>query len=132
MKKIKILLAVAFMGMLSYGTYSAYDSMSSNTSNQLLLENVEALASGEGIPASYADCLAKGGNWNMASVCAEGGFYDSECTVSGEISAFGIILKGSYTKGNSYHIPYARYNCVNSSGNCCIKQGLYTGETKLA
>ena len=48
MKKIKILLAVAFMGMLSYGTYSAYDSISSNTSNQLLLENVEALADSEG------------------------------------------------------------------------------------
>ena len=47
MKKIKILLAVAFIGILSYGICSAHGGMSSNETNQLLLENVEAIADDE-------------------------------------------------------------------------------------
>lgn len=47
MKKIKILLAVAFIGILSYGICSAHDGMSSNETNQLLLENVEAVTKSE-------------------------------------------------------------------------------------
>jgi len=43
MKKIKILLAVAFIGILSYGICSAHGGMSSNE----LLENVDAIANDE-------------------------------------------------------------------------------------
>ena len=74
-----------------------------------------------------------GGNWNMASVLMSSGFENVECKVDGEISFLGITLKGSYyQKGMSYSFPWASYRCESSEGNCCTKQGLYSGENKLA
>lgn len=107
--------------------------------NSLLLENVEALAvdnekGGEDdlTIARKQECFQKGGNWDEASHCVESGFETFECQVSGELSMFGITVKGSYTKGKSYSIAWARYECQISTGNCCTKQGLYSGDTKLA
>lgn len=34
----------------------------------------------------------------MASVCKESGFESTTCKVSGEISLFGVTIKGSYEK----------------------------------
>ena len=96
-----------------------------------ILENVEALATDEN-PSNYNDCLAQGGNWNMASVCIESGFESTTCKISGQISAFGITFSGSYEKGKTYSIPWARYQCQTSADNCCVKQGLYSGDQKLA
>lgn len=100
----------------------------------LFEDNVEALADTEttGDEKDAKECKDNGGNWNMASQCVDSGFQTTTCTISGEISFLGITLKGSYTKGKAYTVAWARYTCVYSSGNCCIKQGLYTGETKLA
>lgn len=96
--------------------------------------NVEALSARveEDYPEERASCIASGGNWNMASVCEDAGLQEVICTVSGEASAFGVTIRGSYTKGKAYYIPWARYKCVESKGNCCKKQGLFSGDTKLA
>ena len=68
----------------------------------------------------------------MASQCVESGFESVTCTIKGEITVFGVALKGEYSKGSTYRIAWARYQCVTSNGNCCKKQGLYSGDTKLA
>ena len=100
----------------------------------LLKANIEALVSNEDDAGAWTigKCHSAGGNWDMASVCEETGFESATCKVSGEINIFGIKLSGSYEKGQTYYIPWARYKCVSSSKNCCTKQGLYTGNTKLA
>lgn len=103
-----------------------------DVANPLTLANVEALADGEGNPNNYVDCLAAGGSWNMATVCQESNFEPATCKISGKISVFGVELSGSYEPGKKYSIPWARYKCETSAGNCCVKQGLYTGETKIA
>lgn len=102
--------------------------------NDLLMQNVEALAENaeEPYPEERTKCINEGGMWNMASKCTASGFERPTCKVSGELSVWGITIKGSYEKGKKYAIPWARYECVDSSGNCCKKQGLYSGETKLA
>ncbi|HAC44020.1 MAG TPA: hypothetical protein DCE73_12620 [Paraprevotella xylaniphila] len=119
--------------------YHVYDSQGSRKlEDSLLLENVEALAtddeSGEdaAMKARREECYQKGGNWNEASHCVDSGFETFECEVAGEISAFGIVIKGSFKKGNKYSIAWARYQCEPSVGNCCTKQGLYSGDDKLA
>jgi len=72
-------------------------------------------------------------NWDMESILASCGFETVECKVDGEISFLGITLKGSYyKKGSSYSMPWASYRCESSPVNCFTKQGLYSGESKLA
>jgi len=93
---------------------------------------VEALAEGEGLPTNATDCAAQQGNWNEASHCIRTGFESVVCKFNGKIVAFGVELSGAYEKGKKYNIPWAEYSCVASTGNCCVKQGLYSGETKLA
>lgn len=103
--------------------------------HNLLIQNVEALtdaSESEPYPEERKACIEKGGIWNMASACKDSGFERVSCKISGEVSVFGVILKGSYEKGQKYSIPWARYEAVQSLGNCCTKQGLYSGETKLA
>lgn len=69
----------------------------------------------------------------MASVLKDCGFETVECKIDGEISLLGITVKGSYyKKGSKYSIPWASYRCESAPGNCCVKQGLYSGEEKLA
>jgi len=99
-----------------------------------LLANVEALTeTEEEFETRRSECYSNMEyNWNMASICVESGFEHVTCTVSGKISVFGVELSGSYVKDHIYTIPWARYQCEESNGNCCTKQGLYTGDTKLA
>ena len=68
----------------------------------------------------------------MASLCVDSGFETVECEISGQISAFGITISGSYKRGKKYSIAWARYTCTPSSRNCCVKQGLFSGEEQLA
>lgn len=116
-----------FVGAKSFKT-------NASESNELLLANVEALSEPpeEPYPQERAQCIAEGGNWNMASVCKDSGFETVTCKISGEVTLFGVTIKGSYEKNSKYNIPWARYECVQSAGNCCKKQGLYSGDTKLA
>ena len=101
--------------------------------NSLLILNVEALSqTEEPYPEERKKCIEEGGNWNMSSVCVASGFEHVTCKLSGEIILFGVTIKGSYEKGKKYPIAWARYECKDSSGNCCKKQGLYSGEKKLA
>lgn len=130
----KRLILVFGIGVLFGVTFTANISQDKPAGWNLLQANIEALANGESgsIPRTYEECLKSGGNWNMASVCTDSGFESSVCKISGEISIFGMTLKGNYEKGQRYSIPWARYSCQTSAGNCCIKQGLYSGERKLA
>lgn len=74
-----------------------------------------------------SECHNKNGYWNMALQCAASGTTTQVCEKSGEITVWGItILKYSYKNGESYDIPWERWACITSQGNCCLseKQGL--------
>lgn len=125
--------SAVFISVLAMSVVTSNINMQKEIPNLISLANVEALATGgEGLPNNFNDCLAAGGNGNMASVCEASAFESATCKVSGKISIFGVEISGSYEKGKKYSIPWARYKCVTSVGNCCIKQGLYTGDVKLA
>lgn len=132
-KQIIVLSCVAAVAIATFVGKKAYEP-SLNESSNLLKQNVEALTQGneEPYPEERKACIEKGGNWNMASVCVASGFESSNCTVAGEITIFGVTVKGSYEKGKMYSLPWARYECKDSKGNCCTKQGLYSGSQKLA
>jgi len=138
MKRKKFLVSGSLMlALVAFaGSYHTYNSSSAVEESDLLMANVEALAgNGEISPEEkkrMEECYAKEGNWDMASTCKASGFEDIECSVSGEVSIFGVTLKGSYTKGKSYTIAWARYECIESKGNCCTKQGLFSGDEQLA
>ena len=122
MKRIFIYLAVI---LASVTVIAVADSR--NKVDSFIEANIDALTQYE-----TDDCISRGGNINMATVCAEAALVNATCNISGEITVLVVTLKGSYTKGNAYVIPWARYTCTNSTGNCCIKQGLYSGDMKLA
>lgn len=138
MRKFFISIVAVSVGLIGYVCYELQ-----TTKSELLspaaLANIDALTDFEGETGNNEDialregCIHSGGNWDMASILASCGFETVECKVDGEISFLGITLKGSYyKKGSSYSMPWASYRCESSAGNCCTKQGLYSGENKLA
>lgn len=138
MRKILISVVTIFIGIIGYICYGL-QTTKSELLNTIALVNIDALSNFEGEIGndhnitSREGCILFGGNWNMASVLMSSGFENVECKVDGEISFLGITLKGSYyQKGMSYSFPWASYRCESSEGNCCTKQGLYSGENKLA
>ena len=135
MKKIFVFVAVATLvvsvaavvGVKVYNYYSM---------PELMRANLEALTQ-EDMPTggdgwTRAECQAQGGNWNMASTCEEMQIIESTCKINGEISILGITIKGAFDKGKKYSIAYARYTCTPSATNCCIKQGIYANNNKVA
>lgn len=78
------------------------------------------------------ECIRKGGIWNRSTEFIDSDFEKATCKVSGEINVFGVSVKGSYEAGGTYSIPWASYRCTENEGECCLKQGLYTGDKKLA
>ena len=133
-KKIfKSTLTVVMLAVAGYGGYKAYAKYASNEmTTSLLMQNVEALTQEETLNEYQQKCYNDGGNWDMATVLSASGFESVSCTIEGEITFNNVTIKGSYVKGGTYRMPWAVYKCESSSENCCIKQGLYTGETKLA
>lgn len=130
-KKIFLLCVVAFTTTLLIKTRPFVSNIQDGKS--LLIQNVEAMSQNEEpYPEDRKKCIDEGGSWNMATTCEESGFEYVTCKVSGEISLFNVTIKGSYEKRKKYHIAWARYKCTFIPGNCCKKQGLYTGEQKLA
>lgn len=145
MKKEIILLGVCMIvGIIAY-QYRNGLSVSDNEKSTIVLSNIEALMSsetsesgsnnggelsgdGEGGNYTREECLSKDGNWNMASVCVDGGTIQKQCEVSGEITIMGITVKGSYKSGKLYNLFWERYQCQSSSGNCCVKQGMFAKE----
>ncbi len=74
-------------------------------------------------------CLDRGGNWNMASICKDGGIVEVVCQVDGQISLLGITLSSTvYLKGHKYPITWALYTCIAHDGNCCETQGMFINE----
>ena len=133
------LIGAMVIGTTGYVGYQTYEKNKVASESDLFLENIEALAEDsetsqedEETLQRKRDCFAAQGNWDEASHCASSGFESTTCTISGSVSLFGVTLTGSYEKGKSYNIPWARYECGRSTGNCCKKQGLYSGDTKLA
>lgn len=133
MKKILNVIGIVAVCMgLSYATYSGF---TAKPKNSMLAKNIEALSQQEssgGAAWNQASCHSMGGNWNMASICVETGFETVKCTITGKIKIFDVEITGSYERGNKYKISWARYSCCVSDGNCCIKQGLYSGNIQLA
>ena len=128
MVSMALLMVAGFGGFKSYQMYNQ-----ANSGKTLLLENLEALAeSPEDEAARRAVCYAENGAWNAMTTCDASGIESSTCTIKGELTILGVTLKGEYDKGKKYSLPWARYNCTASSGNCCKKIGLYTGDIKLA
>ena len=123
-----------FSALFLFFSFEYLNSLSDSTTRVEVERNLESLTAPpeEPYPEERAACVSSDGNWNMASVCEAGEISEVTCTVSGEVSICGIIIKGSYTKGKTYSIAWARYKCEASQGNCCKKQGIYSGETKLA
>ncbi len=131
MKKFFIIISLSIVTILSGVISSKYHN--SLSTYALYSENVEVLTQGD----SFDDllkmqCLSGGFNYNMASIVSNSGFQTVTCEIKGEISLLGVTVKGEYKKGNQYGIPWATYSCSASNGNCCKKQGLYSGDTKLA
>lgn len=133
MKKKLFVLTFAALAIVSF--ISKNNSLQSKS--EILNSNVEAIASPDDPTwfemMTMIMCFNEGGNYNMASVCQETGFYyNQKCKVTGQLTVSGVTLNGDYRVGQKYDVPWARYTCVASEGNCCLKQGLYTGNTQLA
>jgi hypothetical protein len=134
MKKKLFVLTFAALAIVSF--ISKNNSLQSKS--VILTSNVEAIAGDDDDPDLYTlmrmwNCYQDDGSWNMATTCTESGFYENQkCKISGELTVLGVTIKGSYEKGHKYDVPWARYTCIASTGNCCKKVGLYTGDTKLA
>lgn len=121
----KIIISISFF----VGCVIALMNFTETSKLDYLLEaNIEALAQME--PA--VGCIAEGGNVDMASVCQAGDIVQVTCEIEGKITVFGVTIEGAYKQGTIEYIAWARYACVASTGNCCKKQGIYMGETKLA
>lgn len=140
MKSRKIIVSLIATISLAMASYMGVRPFlhTENNYRPLLVDNIEALSeddNGVNVDESKEkekQCYESDGYWNMAGICVESGFQTATCTVSGEIVAFGITIKGSYSRGGTYMIPWARYECKSSSKNCCTKQGLFSGSTRLA
>ncbi len=138
MKQNKLKLLVMAAIAVAAGGYCGVESFNNdrNGFDSLLLMNVEALTDGDDDSELEKErkrnCYISGIAWNMASVCVDSGFETTTCTITGEVSLFGVTVKGSYSKGQVTRVPWARYSCQTSNGNCCMQQGLYSVSTKLA
>lgn len=134
-RKPLTLLALFVIGMSTF-VVANYTQSRTQRTYDIMLQNVEVLTQleeeSEEMIARRESCYNNGGTWNESSHCEASDFEDFTCTVSGEVSLFGVTIKGSYTKGKTYKLAWARYSCVESKMNCCTKQGLYSGNTKLA
>lgn len=137
-KHKKILYLITLLLIAIVGTKS--HNMATTELSDLTRLNIEALSENEESSGDTFEndedrrrsCYSKGGNWDMASICVESGFVKAECKVSGKLTILGVTIEGSYQKGSTYEIAWARYQCQTSLRNCCTKQGLFTGSTQLA
>ena len=134
MKTKRILYSLCGVAVMAIAAFATYTEIQNHRQMQeLTRRNLEVLLDGEWETEFTREaCLSDGGNWNMASVCVATGFENTTCKIAGKISCFGITIEGSYEKGKTYPIPWARYECKDSPTNCCKKQGLYSGNIKLA
>lgn len=133
MKKKLLVLTFAALAIVSF--ISKNNSLQSKS--VILNSNVEAIASPDDPTwfemQTMIMCFTNGGNYNMATTCTEAGFYyRQKCKITGQMTIFGVTINGDFLEGHKYDIPWARYTCVDSDGNCCLKQGLYTGNIQLA
>lgn len=105
---------------------------SSKKIDVLFESNVEALAQSETNNNETA-CRLAGGVWNHVSICADGGVIPVSCEYEGQITIFGITVKGTYKAGCTYVIAWARYSCEQPAQNeCCTKQGIFIGDQQVA
>lgn len=99
----------------------------------LLIYNVEALSQSPESLEGESACRLEGGIWDHYSTCEDGGIITTSCTTSGEITAFGVTLKGSYQSGCTYYLAWARYSCEHKQdGYCCTEQGIYVNGIKVS
>ena len=124
----KIVFTALGAAVLLSASYYGYRQVSNSSEDDIFLANVEALSEEELSKEDQLrqrECYAEGGNWNMASVCAEGGIEVINCERNGEISVLGVVVKGGYKKNKNYLVKWERYECQDSPKNCCTKQGVF-------
>lgn len=136
MKKKKIYVAVALiMGALA--VFNVKTVLEVNHDYDLVMASIDALSetsgdeTGDGETGATImeekECHQKNGYWKMALVSAASGVEQVTITVTGEASAFGFTIKGSYTKGKKYPIVWERWDCIpTDANNCCLsdQQGI--------
>ncbi|MDR1737744.1 MAG: NVEALA domain-containing protein [Candidatus Symbiothrix sp.] len=118
----KIICGIAVLAIAAVAAVNVTKSNTKTTAlTDIQLANVEALADNElSIPTGQTECQQNCGYWNMALVCADGGVESVTCTVKGELTVWNIkIVSASFEKGNSYSVAWERWECQNSTGNCC-------------
>ena len=131
MKKMIFVVSCAVMVIAGVLGVNKFDT-NELASNDLLMENVEALTRGETENANdEIECKKQGGIWGRASICADGGIETVTCNKKGEIRVMGITLLGSYENGKTYIIGWERYTCESNKGSCCVKQGVFVSEHKI-
>lgn len=143
--KVKLIISAFFCLLIGVAAVNVHLSLKSeNPLSGLALANMNALAYAEGsnpggvgmnpfegvggsIASTKEECFQKNGYWNELLDCADGGVTTQTCTITGQITLFGVTIQGSYTKGNAYTLVWARYACRQSDGNCCNgnAQGIY-------
>lgn len=118
MKKVKLILLVTFVSVMSYLGYYAFNDINMTQAERLMLQNVEALTYGEGVETE-AKCDILKYNRNMREAWINH-------TVKGQFEAGTYITlpNGKRIKlGISVNVslPIQYPDCVSSYDNCCIK-----------
>lgn len=88
MKKLKFILCVGILGVMTYGGITAYNHVTMTEQERLLLANVEALTSGE---TGAGGCYG-----TMGYDCYGRGSIDYKCTTSVTGSRCSIYAPGYY------------------------------------
>ena len=117
----KSLFLLPCIAAVAIATFVGTKALKSNASesNALLMANVEALSAETEDSEERRNCVNNGGNWNMALCCVDGGTVTKTCEVKGEITVFGVTVKGEWKKGQTVTAAWERWSCVASTGNCC-------------
>lgn len=106
MKKIKLFLCVALFGAMSYGAFTAYQSMTMSEEERFLLANIEALTNGE--PGG-------GGGGSCGSYGWTGDSYAIVCNVSREEAMNNFNWWSTPYKGWCCDSCYSTWYCGNGT-----------------
>lgn len=117
MKKIRLILFVAFIGIASYGSYYTYQYAMMSENERFLLANIEALTSGEG---ADGEC-PKGGYWSTGKRAEDIKRMWAKIEISTGITVSLSDSQGSASPGFSMErVNTVAYNCDGGSGVCLV------------
>ena len=112
--------------VLGVAGYVGYQQVSASSESDLFLANVEALSEEElssDEKNRQKECFENDGEWNMASICVDGGVETVTSDNSKELHLFGAVIKVS-KKNTPYVVKWERYECQDHKHSCCETQGV--------